>query len=335
MKNLHKILIVSHTEVFKGGSERSNLKLARDFVDNNFQVSFLIPKIQNNNFYSEFDVINTPKFNFQKKKTKVNLWRLLVVIKSRALYLSYLFKNKKQFEKFDLIILSTNRTISELIFFNFLKKRCFVINRGVDTKFLIRYIFLNLAEKVFFLNEFKINRVKNYIYRRKIKFYFNQIYGEKYYNSNLNNIISIGANTHAKGIDRLESFIKKYKKGKIARFGDGCSYLSLHSKDNALHDEIYNFGQIVLMTTRNEDFPRVILESFYNRKFLISYYWPGIEKFNEFKFFNVKNTNEIIKSIDEIKNLTNSGKNDILNHNESLVHKLYCESPIFKIIDEF
>ena len=140
MNNLQNILIVSHTEVFKGGSERSNLNLARDFIENNFKVSFLIPKIQVNSNYNNFEVINTPKFNYQKKKKKVNILRAIYIIRSRILYLLYLFKNKNRFKKFDLIILSTNRTISELIFFKFLKKKCFVINRGVDTKFLIRYI---------------------------------------------------------------------------------------------------------------------------------------------------------------------------------------------------
>lgn len=335
MNNLQNILIVSHTEVFKGGSERSNLKLARDFVKNNYKVSILIPKIQDNSFYNSFDVINTPKFNYQKKKKKVNIWRVIYIFYSRILYFLYLVKNKNKFKKFDLIILSTNRTISELIFFKFLKKRCFVINRGVDTKFLIRYLFLNFSDRVFFLNEFKLSRVKKYINSRKIKFYFNQIDGEKYHNLNSNNIISIGANTHAKGIDRLEDFIKKYKKGKIARFGDGCSNFTHYSKDIASHKEIYNFGQIVLMTTRNEDFPRVILESFYHRKFLISFYWQGIEKFSEFKFFNVSNTSDIINTIDEINRLNFEEKNDLLNHNEELVHNLYCKSPVFNIIDEF
>jgi hypothetical protein len=335
MNSIKNILIVSHTEVFKGGSERSNLKLAKDFSDKNFNVSFLIPKIQKNNFYKGFDVIFTPKFNFQKEKKKVNYLRIFLILKSRLRYLLYLFRNKKKFKKFDIIILSTNRTISELIFFKFIKKRCFVINRGLDTKFLIRYVFLNFAEKVFFLNQFKINRVKKYISKRKIKFYHNQIDGKKYYNTNINNIISIGANTHAKGIDRFLDFIKIYKKGKIARFGERCNELTSYSKEKADHKEIYHFGQIVLMTTRNEDFPRVLLESFHHRKFLISYYWPGIEKFDEFIFFNVKSTSDIIKSLNEIKNLSSSGQNDILDHNESLVHKLYYESPIYKLINEF
>jgi hypothetical protein len=335
MKSIQNILIVSHTEVFKGGSERSNLKLAKDFVVNNFQVSFLIPKLQNNSFYNGFDVINTPKFNFQKKKQKVNFWIFFLIIKSRVRYLIYLFKNKNKFEKYDIIILSTNRTISELIFFKFLKKRCFVINRGVDTKYLLRYVFLNFAEKIFFLNEFKINLVRKYISQKKIKFYHNQIEGEKYFSTNINNVISIGANTQAKGIDRFLDFSKIYKDGKVARFGEGCYELTKYSREKAEHNEIYHFGQIVLMTTRNEDFPRVLLESFHHRKFLISYYWTGIEKFDDFIIFKVKSTNDIVKCLNKIKSLSSSRQNDILDYNETLVHKFYNESPVYKLIKEF
>ena len=69
---MDKILIVSHTEVFKGGSERSNIKLAQGFSDYGYKVTFLLPKeCRYDSVYDEFRLIFSKKFNFQKTKKSI------------------------------------------------------------------------------------------------------------------------------------------------------------------------------------------------------------------------------------------------------------------------
>lgn len=337
---MDKILIVSHTEVFKGGSERSNIKLAQGFSDYGYKVTFLLPKLcKYDSVYDEFQLIFSKKFNFQKTKKKVSLKNIPSIFFSRLKHFFWLFSNRRKFDEYKLVILSTNRTVSELIFFKLINKKCFVINRGVDTRFKIRYLFLNFADKIFFLNKFKIKSISKFVLNSKISFYHNEINGKSYDTSELpsyNQIISIGKNSYEKGIDRFVDFIQLFnKKFIVARFGEGCKNLTKWSKEKANHEEIYSFGDIVFLTTRNEDFPRTFLESFYHKKFLICYPWPGIELFNEFKFYIVNSSEEVSNKINQISQMDNSEVKKILEFNYKLVVKYYGFSPAKLLIENY
>lgn len=323
---MKKILLCSHTGVFRGGAERSLLLLAKYLISKNYEVVVNIPD-SSNELILKLKEENISYVTIFKDADKSSLKSLSFFKKLKKLCnrITYIYKMtyfmKK--EKVDAVYLNTLRTTSEFISSKLAKKKAVMHLRGFDTKSNFRFKILKYMDRFIVLNNYAkrtlIEQLNSYD-ENKIKVIPNGVYinelKEKRKKEKIK-IVYIGGYEYRKGADYFLKISKELLKNKsieIVHIGESMpkdefsqnlfneyknvlenpSYLELGVRDNV--SEIINDFEIFIMTSRVEGMPRSLLEAM--ERGLI----PIVSNIDELKDIITDNKNGLIIDFNDIKN---------------------------------
>ena len=333
---MKQILIVNHTEVFKGGSERSNVLLAHSLLKRNVEPILLYPSTSTipNEEQRKFKLIKTPKHNQSTKKPSIHNY--LKVIIRRIWYFYWLIKHRNKFNNIEKIICVTNRTCTEFVFFRFLlRKQTVYFNRGYDSNLMLKYLLFNFSNQIVTLNP---ERNLPYIYRKnviKACNYLNWLEIKEPINRG-QDIVSIGRASIEKGVDLFDNITRKLNKNTFRRYGHGCSVYAFFQNTSAFEfasqDTIYSNAWLYLSTSRSEDFPRVFLESIAKGLLIVAYRFNGIDRFvnDGITLWVADSEDEIISLIRKLQAFSPEKRNTIIKANFLRAKELYND----KYVDE-
>ncbi len=327
-----KILIVNHTEFFRGGAERSNLLLAESLLVRGHHPTLLFPSrvLPPNAKQEVYPLICTPKH--QGKPKRSGFLEYLNVMRRRLVYISWLIQHRKLFEEFDFVVCVTNRSCSEFIFFKFLlNKKTFYFNRGYDSNVMFKYILFNFADRIITLNA---NRRMPYVFRDDILVASNYLNWEDYPYSleKPAKVVSVGRANELKGIDVFSFISSNLPDVLFNRYGHGCGNYkfseNVMAKEFADQFEIYSGGSIFLSTSRSEDFPRVFIEAIASGLLIVALHFEGIERFRKdgITFWFTRDPLELKGHLLSALRLSSSVRQVISSRNLEVAKKMYSDN---------
>lgn len=288
---MKKILLCSHTGVFRGGAERSLLLLAKSLV-NNYNVTVNIPD-NSDELIKELIKENIPYIQIQKDSDKssldtLNMFQKITKIFKRINYILKLSIYIKK-EKIDTVYLNTLRTTSEFLACKITNTKSLMHLRGFDTKSNLRFKILRYIDKFIVLNDYAKDELSlqiptydiqnihvipngvNIYEQNNKKFYLDKI-----------KFVFIGGYEYRKGADYFLDFSKEllnndfieiyhigedlpkddFSKEIFLKYSETLNNPRYHELGiiNNVQEVISNFD-IFIMTSRIEGMPRSLLEA--------------------------------------------------------------------------
>lgn len=326
---MKKILLCSHTGVFRGGAERSLLLLAKYLKLNHYHVVINIPD-NSDELIRELDKEEISYVRILKDEDKTSLSSLSILKKLNKLYkrFSYIFRLitfiKK--EKFDSVYLNTLRTTSEFIACKITSTKAVMHLRGFDTKsnfrfkvlkYMDRFIVLNNYAKSTLLKELSSYNAKN------IRVIPNGVnineFNKKVFKNNKIKFVFIGGYEYRKGADyflKISNELLKNENIEIIHIGENSpkdefsKKLFFEYKDTLENPNYHEYGirrnvseliesfDIFIMTSRIEGMPRSLLEAM--ERGLI----PIVSNIDELKDIIIDEKNGFIVDFNDIQNTT-------------------------------
>lgn len=288
-----KVLLCSHTGVFRGGAERSLLLLAEKLKYNNIDYTINIPDGETELIKEivKKDLNYITIYKDSDKSSLDSLTYLSIVFKflKRFIYIFKMYKYMKN-NNIDYVYLNTLRTTSEYMASKFVGIKSVMHLRGFDTssnfrfrllKNIDRFIVLNSSAKRIVSEKVSDSKVENILLiPNGVKL---KNFQEKSFSQQKIKIVFIGGYEYRKGADYFlnisDQLLKLNKNIQIIHIGEPNpkdefskklfeKYVTLfehenyieHGFSNNVSDDIAE-ADIFLMTSRIEGMPRSLLEA--------------------------------------------------------------------------
>lgn len=326
-----KILLCSHTGVFRGGAERSLLLLAEKLKVSDIDYVINIPD-GGTELIDELEKRNLKYISIYKDSDKSSLkslsyFKIILKFVKRLVYIVKIYKYIK-INNIDYVYLNTLRTTSEYIAAKLAEKKTVMHLRGFDTKSNFRFRLLKNIDRFIVLN----SSAKRIILEKIIDYKAENIllipngvnigtFKEKIFSSQKIKIVFIGGYEYRKGADYFleisnkllnindniqiihigepepkDDFSKKLFK-KYSSLFKNENYTD-HGFSNHVSDDISD-AHIFLMTSRIEGMPRSLLEGM--ERGLI----PIVSNIDELKDIIYENENGFFIDSDNIDDAIN------------------------------
>lgn len=364
-----KILLCSHTGVFKGGAERSLLLLAEELKTKKVNCIISIPD-NSQELLKEIKKLKLKYIVLHKDSDKRSINEISILTRQLKLLRRFLFTYKMyrfiRTHDIDIVYLNTLRTTSEYLAAKMAGKKTVMHIRGFDTKSNIRFKLLFKLDRIITLsNHAKRIVSKNIKYFKggKVLVIPNGVrvnpFQNKIFIKNKIKIVFIGGYEYIKGVDYFfeiaTNLLHSNINIQIIHIGEPLpkddfakktltKYPSLFENPNFIElgfvknvtDHIEKCD-IFLMTSRSEGMPRALLEAMERGLIPIVSDIDGLKNVirNSVNGFII-NLNNIEYCINEIKRIiSNIEQLDYISKNarRDIVTKYNIESTNVKIID--
>ncbi len=288
-----KILLCSHTGVFRGGAERSLSLLAEGLVAKGMDCVVSIPD-NSQELLTELTKQNLNYATIYKDADKRSIHNISFIDKQlkflRRLFFTYKMYRFIKTNNIDVAYLNTLRTTSEYIAAKMAGKLTVMHIRGFDTKSNFRYKLLFKLDRIITLSHSAkktiSDKIKNFNDKNVLIIpngvNVNQLENKKFKNK-ITKIVFIGGYEHRKGVDYFfeiaNNLLNSNLNIQIVHVGDPLpkdafsekvlnKYSTLCEHQNFIElgfvekvSDVIDKFDIFLMTSRSEGMPRSLLES--------------------------------------------------------------------------